>query len=252
MAGFGLGALLQRRIARMSGGIYSLIVDGLTVEVVRKAIGTLRLSVHPLDGRVRLAVPLAVGDGEIRRLIRGKLDWIQRQQARLAAQPSSAPPAMVSGENHYVLGQRYRLQIVAYDGPPRIRCDGTDILELFVRPETTATQRQQVLDTWYRAQLRQRIPALLAHWQSIMGVMTAEWGIKKMKTRWGSCNIKARRVWFNLELAKKSAPCLEYVVVHELAHLLERNHGPRFKAVMDRYLPDWRSRREALNRIPPD
>lgn len=236
----------------MSGGAHSLTVEGMTVEVVRKAIRTLRLSVHPPDGRVRVAVPLTIDDETIRRLIRSKLDWIQRQRAKFAAQPSPAPPTMVSGESHDFLGQHYQLQVVAYDGPPRIRCNGTDVLELFVRPETTTAQRQRVLDEWYRAQLRQRIPALLAQWQPIMGVMAAEWGIKKMKTRWGSCNIKARRVWFNLELAKKPVPCLEYVVVHELAHLLERNHGARFKAVMDRYLPDWRSRREKLNRIPPD
>jgi hypothetical protein len=142
------------------------------------------------------------------------------------------------------------LRVLAYTGPPRIRCSGADFLDLFVRPETTVAQRQRVLECWYREQLRGQIPALLAQWQPVLGVAAAEWGIKKMKTRWGSCNIRARRVWFNLELAKKPARCLEYVVVHELVHLLERNHNARFKTLMDQHLPTWRTCREELNRAP--
>lgn len=240
-----------RRAVGAGGEPQHLTVEGLHVEVVRKAIKTLRLSVHPPNGRVRVAVPLRIGDATVRRLILGKLDWIRCQQARFAAQSQPAPYAMVNGESHYSWGQRYQLQVSVCSGPPHIRCSGTDVLELFIRPDTTVAQRQRVLEEWYRTQLRARIPALLAQWQPVMGVAAAEWGIKKMKTRWGSCNIRAQRIWFNLELAKKPELCLEYVVVHELAHLLERNHNARFNALLDRYLPSWRSDREELNRIPP-
>mgnify|MGYP001006500804 CR=1 FL=1 len=199
---------------------------------------------------VRVAAPLVVSDDAARLTVIDKLGWIKCQQAKFADQSRQSPREMISGESHYFLGQRYRLRVLAYTGPPRIRCSGADFLDLFVRPETTTAQRQRVLENWYREQLRGRIPALLAQWQPVLGVAVAEWGIKKMKTRWGSCNIGARRIWFNLELAKKPARCLEYVAVHELVHLLERNHNTRFKALMDQYLPAWRACREELNRAP--
>lgn len=234
----------------MSTEPHRITIGDLVVEVVRKDIKNLHLGVYPPNGRVRVAAPLVVSDDAVRLAVIGKLGWIKRQQARFADQPRQSQREMISGESHYFLGQRYRLRVLAYTGPPRIRCGGTDFLDLFVRPEMTAAQRRRVLENWYREQLRGRIPTLLEQWQPILGVAAAEWGIKKMKTRWGSCNIRARRVWFNLELAKKPARCLEYVVVHELVHLLERNHNDRFKALMDRHLPTWRTCREELNRAP--
>lgn len=234
----------------MSTEPHRITVGGLTVDVVRKDIKNLHLGVYPPNGRVRVAAPLVVSDEAVRLAVIGKLGWIRRQQARFEAQPRQSPREMISGESHYFWGQRYRLRVIAYTGPPRIRCSSADFLELFVRAETTAAQRRRVLEDWYREQLRGRIPALLAQWQPVLGAAAAEWGIKKMKTRWGSCNIRARRVWFNLELAKKPARCLEYVVVHELVHLLERNHNARFKALMDQYLPTWRLSRDELNHAP--
>jgi predicted metal-dependent hydrolase len=234
----------------MSTEPHRITVGGLTVEVVRKNIKNLHLGVYPPNGRVRVAAPLVVSDEAVRLAVIGKLGWIKRQQAKFEAQPRQSQREMVNGESHYFLGQRYRLRVLAYTGPPRIRCSGADFLDLFVRPETTVEQRQRVLEDWYREQLRGRIPALLEQWQPVLGVAAAEWGIRKMKTRWGSCNIRARRVWFNLELAKKPARCLEYVVVHELVHLLERNHNARFKALMEQHLPTWRACREELNRAP--
>lgn len=226
----------------------SLKIGDLTVEVVRKNIKNLHLGVYPPQGRVRVAVPLVVNDDAVRLAVIGKLAWIRRQQARFAAQPRQSPREMVSGECHYFLGQRYRLRVLAYTGPPRIRRSGIDFLDLFVRPETTVEQRQRVLQEWYREQLRERIPPLLAQWQPVLGVQINDWGIKRMKTRWGTCNITARRIWLNLELIKKPAHCLEYIVVHELMHLLERNHNDRFTALMDHHLPHWRLVREELNR----
>ena len=155
---------------------------------------------------------------------------------------------MVSGESHYFLGRRYRLRVHEEDGPARVAVRGLRVLDLFVRPGATATQREAVLLRWYREQLKALIPPLLEKWQPVLGVQAADWGIKKMKTKWGTCNIDARRIWLNLELAKKPVQCLEYIVVHELVHLLERHHGERFTSLMDRYLPDWPSRRAELQR----
>lgn len=229
---------------------HHITVGGLTVEVVRKDIKNLYLRVYPPNGRIRVAAPLVVSDEAVRLAVIGKLGWIKRQQVKFAGQPRRSQREMVSGESHYFLGQCYRLRVLAYTGPPRIRCGGADFLDLFVRPKTTAAQRQRVLEDWYREQLRGRIPALLEQWQPVLGVAAAEWGIKKMKTRWGSCNIRARRVWFNLELAKKPAQCLEYIVVHELVHLMERHHNERFTGLLDTHLPQWRPYREMLNVAP--
>ncbi|HRF44158.1 MAG TPA: SprT family zinc-dependent metalloprotease [Candidatus Competibacteraceae bacterium] len=178
------------------------------------------------------------------------LVWARRHQTRPAMQYRQSPPEMVSGESHYFLGQRHQLRVMAYTGPPRIRRSGSDFIDLFVRSGTTVEQRQQVLQGWYRAQLRARIPPLLEQWQPVLGVQAADWGIKQMKTRWGTCNIAARRIWLNLELIKKPVNCLEYVVIHELTHLLERNHNDRFKALMDHHLPHWRLIRQTLNHAP--
>ncbi|AFL74794.1 M48 family metallopeptidase [Thiocystis violascens] len=225
-------------------------VAGIQVEVVRKDIKNLHLGVYPPHGRVRVAVPLVVSDDAVRLAVLDKLSWIKRHQARFAEQPRQSPREMIGGETHYVLGSPYRLQVHIQDRPARIALRGLDRLDLFVRPDTTAEQREAILWRWHRERLRELIPPLLAQWQPVLGVQAADWGIKKMKTRWGSCNVTARRVWFNLELAKKPVRCLEYIVVHELMHLLERHHNERFTALMDAHLPTWRQSREILNSLP--
>jgi predicted metal-dependent hydrolase len=199
---------------------------------------------------VRVAAPLVVSDEAVRLAVAGKLGWIKRQRARFAAQPRQSPREMVSGESHYYLGRRYRLRVYEHDGPAGVVVRGHTRLDLFVRPGANVEQRALVLQGWYRARLKALIPPLLEKWQPVLGVQAAAWGVKKMKTRWGSCNPTARRIWLNLELAKKPERCLEYVVVHELAHLLERRHDARFTAVLDRYLPQWREARDELNRLP--
>ena len=157
---------------------------------------------------------------------------------------------MVNGESHYFLGRRYRLRVIHHDAPGRIALRGNTGIDLYARPEHSAEHREQILLRWYREQLKALIPQFLEKWQTVLEVQTAAWGIKKMKTRWGSCNVDARRVWFNLELAKKPVQSLEYVVVHELAHLLERHHTDRFRALLDAFLPSWRTAREELKRSP--
>lgn len=220
------------------------------MDVVRKEIKNLHLGVYPPDGRVRVAAPLLISDDAVRLAVIGKLGWIRRQRAKYEAQPRQSQRQMVSGESHYFLGRRYRLRVQQRDSPPRVALRGKTAIEIFVRPEATAEQRRALLQRWYRERLKALIPPLLEKWQQALGVQAADWGIKRMKTRWGTCNIKARRVWFNLELAKKPEQCLEYVVAHELMHLLERHHDDRFTALMDRHLTNWRQLRSELNQAP--
>jgi predicted metal-dependent hydrolase len=224
-----------------------LTVSGIKVEVVRKDIKNLHLGVYPPNGRVRVAAPLVVSDEAVRLAVIDKLGWIKRQRAQFAEQPRQSQREMVNGESHYFLGQRYRLRVHEQAGPAKVAVRGIASLDLFVRPGASAEQREAVLLHWYRQQLKTMISPLLEKWQPILGVQASHWGIKKMKTKWGSCNPTAKRLWFNLELAKKPAMCLEYIVVHELVHLLERNHTERFTALMDGFLPNWRICRETLN-----
>lgn len=225
----------------------SFQVSGIKVEVVRKDIKNLHLGVYPPHGRVRVAVPLVLNDEAVRLAVIDKLGWIKRQKARFVEQARQSRREMVNGESHYVLGKRYRLRVHEQDAPARVALRGIDSLDLFVRPGSQAAQRELVLLQWYREQLKALIPPLLEKWQPVLGVQATHWGIKKMKTKWGSCNPTAGRVWFNLELAKKPAQCLEYIVLHELVHLLERRHSERFTALMDGFMPNWRVCRETLN-----
>lgn len=229
---------------------FQLQISGLTVDVVRKEIKNLHLGVYPPDGRVRVAAPLAVDDEAVRLAVIGKLGWIKRQQAQFAAQARQSNRQMVGGESHYFLGRRYRLRVHEHTGPGRIEVRNKSYIDLFVRPGTSVEQREQVLLRWYREQLRLLIPSLLAKWEPLMGVQVADWGIKRMKTKWGTCNIEARRIWLNLELVKKPVACLEYVIVHEMTHLLERHHNERFVALMDQHLPHWQAYRQELNAAP--
>jgi predicted metal-dependent hydrolase len=226
------------------------MVNGLLVEVVRKPIKNLHLGVYPPQGRVRVAAPLAVSEDAVRLAVIGKLGWIKRQQAKFAAQTRQSQREMVNGESHYFEGQRYRLRIIEHYGAARVALRHKTIMELYVRPDAAREQREQALYRWYRAQLKAAIPPLLSKWQPVLGVQAADWGVKKMKTRWGSCNVEARRIWLNLELVKKPVECLEYVIVHELTHLLERHHNQRFTMLMDASLPHWRLLRDELKRAP--
>ncbi|MBK8889219.1 MAG: M48 family metallopeptidase [Dechloromonas sp.] len=225
-------------------------VSGIKVEVLRKDIKNLHLGVYPPNGRVRVAAPLVVSDEAVRLAVIDKLGWIRRQKAKFAEQPRQSQREMVNGESHFFLGQRYRLRVHEQDAPARVAIRGVASLDLFVRPGTSAEQREAILLRWHREQLKALIPPLLEKWQPILGVQVADWGVKKMKTKWGSCNPASRRLWFNLELAKKPMLCLEYIVVHELVHLLERHHNDRFAGLIEAHVPQWRQYREMLKKAP--
>jgi predicted metal-dependent hydrolase len=225
-------------------------IRDIEVLVVRKDIKNLHLSVHPPEGRVRISVPLSVGDDQVRLAIIGRLPWIRKRQKHFREQPRQSAREMVTGESHYVFGKRYLLELVERWGKHEIIVKNNTTLQLHVRPGTTTANRLLVLNDWYRVQLKKRIPSLLDKWQSKIGVEASSWSVKRMRTRWGSCNIQRKRIWLNLELAKKPIECLEYVLVHELVHLLERHHNDRFRAFLDRFLPIWRVARDVLKREP--
>ncbi|MFH0920181.1 MAG: SprT family zinc-dependent metalloprotease [Fibrobacterota bacterium] len=224
-------------------------VSGIPIEMVRKAIRNFHLRVSPPDGRVRVSAPFRMSHGAIRLAVEEKLAWIKRHRARFEGLPRQIKRELVNGENHFFLGQPYCLQITEHTGNPRVVVNGTN-LDIRIRPGSSIKQRERVLLEWYRRQLKARVPPLLKKWEAAMGVRTAGWNIKKMKTKWGTCNVSTRRIWLNLELAKRPVECLENIIVHELAHLIERNHGPRFTALMDRYLPHWKQQRDMLDQQP--
>ena len=225
-------------------------VSGLPVEVVHKDIKNLHLGVYPPDGRVRVAAPMAVSEDAVRLAVVRKLAWIRRQQAKFAAQQRQSAREMVSGESHFFLGRRYRLRVTEQKGPFSVKVSNGSYIDMRVRPGTGPDRRRLLLQEWYREQLRELIPPLIEKWEPVLDVRVASWGIKRMKTKWGSCNVTAKRIWLNLELAKKPVECLEYVVVHEMTHLLERHHNGRFISLMDDCLPQWRTYRDELNTAP--
>ena len=226
---------------------HQIKVSGLVVDVVRKDIKNLHLGVYPPIGRVRVAAPLRVSDEAVRLAVISRLPWIKKQKTKFTNQARQTVREYVSGESHYFQGRRYRLNVIYQSGAPRVVVRNKSAIDLHVRDGSETVQRERVLLTWYRQELKQFIPALIAQWEPIIGVQVAEWQVKQMKTKWGTCNIEAKRIWLNLELAKKSKQCLEYIVVHEMMHLLERHHNDHFIELMNKFMPQWRMYREELN-----
>ena len=225
-------------------------IGDLIIDVVKKDIKNLHLAVYPPDGRVRIASPLKLDDESIRLFAISKLGWIKKKQAKFQAQPRQSPREYVSGETHYFKGDRYLLNVIYHQATPKVVIRNKTYLDLYVRHGSIREQREQVLTNWYRQQLKAELPILIAKWEKIIGVSVNDWGVKKMKTKWGTCNIEAKRIWLNLELIKKPQDCLEYIIVHELVHLLERKHGDRFKAYMSKFMPNWSSYKDELNCLP--
>lgn len=234
----------------MSTETYSITVNGLAVDVVRKDIKNLHLAVYPPLGRIRVAAPLHVNDEAVRLFTISKLPWIKRQQAKFTGQERQSAREFVTGESHYYLGRRYRLNVIYQEAAPAVVVRNRKTMDLFVRVGSDTAARERVLLTWYRYQLKEEVAPLISKWEAITGVTVTEWGVKQMKTKWGTCNREAGRIWLNLELIKKPAQCVEYIILHELVHLLERHHNDRFTAYMNRFMPLWGHYREELNRSP--
>lgn len=218
-----------------------LTIGDISVEVWRTSVKNLNLAVYAPDGRVRISVPRFTSEKRIRRAVLNRMSWIQKQRDHFQARPMVALPQIVTGENHSFFGRKYPLTVIEGSSRHFVHFDQETGITLNIRAGTTAEGRLRVLDNWYRDELKVRIPELLKLWQPRVGREVKEFRIKKMKTRWGTCNIIAHRLWLNLELAKKPKECMELIIVHELVHLLEREHNKKFYAHMDRLLPGWRS-----------
>jgi predicted metal-dependent hydrolase len=250
--------LTQRSVADVRSWITTMAIQKttieiheVTVEVIRKSVKHMRLTVVPPDGLVRVSVPRRVNDSAVRTAVTIKLDWI-RQKQRLVVERAQREARfrsqVATGETHWSWGRPYRLSVVEGSHRPSVSLRDDDQMVMHVPAGASAERRLRVLDRWYRTSLASRIPGLIESWEPIIGEEIAEWRIKKMKTRWGSCNPRARRVWLGLELAKRLPECTEYVLVHEMVHLIEPSHNRRFYALMDRFMPDWRDWRNELNR----
>lgn len=234
----------------MSTDGHRIEIGGIAVEVVRKEIKHLHVGVYPPAGRVRVAAPRRLDDAAVRLAVVSRLGWIRRKQKEFAGQDRQSQREIVTGESHYFQGRRYLLDVNECDGRPGVRVAGPATMELLVPAGADRDQREAVLQRWYRRELRQLLAPLLAKWEPRVGKPVADVRIKRMKTRWGSCNADAARIWLNLELIKKPVACLEYVLVHEMVHLHERHHDERFLAWMEALMPTWRVHRDELNRAP--
>lgn len=224
-------------------------LGNISIDVEQKNVKNIHLSVYPPNGKVRIAAPAKMDLDTIRVFAISKLQWIKKQQEVLLAQKRETPREFINHESHYFLGKRYLLKVVEHEKRPRIEIDHKYI-HLLIKPNTGFEKRKEIFDTWYRAELKKIVPKLIQKWEKKIGVQSNEFGIKKMKTKWGTCNTEAKRIWLNLELAKKPVECLEYIIVHELVHLLERSHNARFVAFMDEFMPKWQFHRDELNRLP--
>jgi len=221
----------------------------ITADVILKDIKNVHLSVYPPTGHVRISAPRRMSLDTIRVFAISKLDWIKQQQAKLREQERETPREYVERESHYVWGKRYLLTVTESDEPPAIELKHSRMI-LRVRPGTDEDKRRALVEAWYRERLNEAVPPLLARWQPLLDVKVERWFVQRMKTKWGSCNHRARTIRLNTELAKKPRECLEYIVVHELVHLLEPTHNARFIALMDRFMPRWQLHRQVLNRLP--
>lgn len=233
--------------------MHQVKISDIVIEVVRKKIKNLNLRVYP-EGRVRAAVPLRVSDEAVKLFAISKLSWIKTQQAKFEKQAPQIKREYLSDESHYFEGYPYLLNVIYHNSRPKVEIRNNQYLDLYVRTGSSTDQRKRVLTEWYRQKLKEKIPSLLEKWQTIIGVKANDWYIKQMKTRWGSCAIEAKRICFNLELAQKSTLCLEYIIVHELVHLLERRHNKRFKNLMSKFMPEWKTHQTELknNKITKD
>lgn len=223
--------------------------DGLTIEVLRKPIKNIHLRIYPPDGQIKVSAPLRLHLDLIRTQIEAKRDWIHAQRTKLRARSYSPPLAFATGEQHDFLGKTYTLIVHETNSSPKIILQ-QEAIHCYTKINASVEDRQLLLQNWYRRQMKELLPELLRKWEDIIGVRANSWGIKSMKTRWGSCNTLKKRIWLNLTLISKPLSCLEYVLVHELVHLLEASHNSRFHAFMDQFLPHWRDLKNRLEEKP--
>jgi predicted metal-dependent hydrolase len=228
---------------------FTLELADITIEVIQKDIKNIHLSVFPPTGAARIAAPSRMNRETIRLFAISKLGWIKREQQKLRTQDRESPREYLTRESHYVWGKRYLLKVIEQDTAPHVILEHRTLV-LNLRPGTDNTKREAILAAWYRELIKTVVPALIAKWEAILGVKVNKCFVQHMKTKWGSCNPNRGNIRLNTELAKKPRECLEYIVVHEMMHLLEGSHNQRFLTLMDRFMPHWRLERDMLNRLP--
>ncbi len=227
----------------------TLHIGPLAIDVTMKAVKNVHLSVHPPEGRVTLVAPLNTRLDVARAYAISKLSWIREQQARLYAQARESPRRFITRETHYVWGRRYLMVVKEREAKPQVVLDHKRI-KLTVRPGTSSERRAEIMHAWHRTLMHNTVPELIQHWEARLGVKANGYFLQRMKTRWGSCNARARNIRLNTELVKKPKDLLSYVVVHEMAHLIEPNHSERFVALLNEHYPAWREARAELNEMP--
>jgi predicted metal-dependent hydrolase len=229
--------------------VTQLQLGDIAVDVMLKDIKNVHLSVYPPTGRVRISAPQRMSLDTVRVFAISKLGWIKQQQKKLRGQERETPREYLDRESHYVWGKRYLLRVVEEHAEPKILLKHSKMI-LRAGSGTNREAKRVMVGQWYRDQIRRAVPDLLAKWEPIIGVRVKRIFVQKMKTKWGSCNAASRSVRLNTDLAKKPRECLEYIIVHEMVHLLERHHNDRFREYMDRFMPQWRRYRDELNSAP--
>ncbi len=222
-------------------------VNKIPVEVEWKDIKNIHLTVYPPDARVHISAPMAMTADSVRLYIITKLEWINKRIGMIHNQARQSERGYVSGENHYYKGIRYRLNVIYHNSAPVVELKGTRHINLYVREGSSSEKRGEVLREWYRAELKETLPPFITKWEGILQVQAKHWEVKQMKTLWGSCNTRSQRIVFNLELIKKPTNCIEYIVAHEMTHLVERLHNSKFTAILDNHIPNWRQIKDELN-----
>lgn len=231
--------------------MYEMLIGNLSIAVTKKSIKNMYIRVLPPDGKVQITAPCSADDDAIRMFAISRIAWIKKQRESFDEQARQTERQYIAGECHYIWGQRYRLEVQYSNVRNAVICSGGKLI-LQARRESTPEYRGHVLNEWYREQLKSVVPAVLSRCEQIVGVHVSDWNVKNMRTKWGTCNIEKKKIWLNLQLAKKTQECLRYVVIHELVHFLERNHNERFRSYMDSFCPCWQTIREKLNRQPLD
>ncbi|BCA94072.1 zinc metalloprotease [Legionella antarctica] len=214
-------------------------IDGISIEIIKKPIKNMNLRIYPPNGLVKVSAPLSFSEQFIRQYLQEKNDWIRNQRNRIRERSSYQEEVFQTGATIKFKGQSYLLLIEEHNGPSHIKVKD-ELIHCYIQQNPSPMQIQMLIERWYRREMESLIPELIKQWETVIGVTVAQWGIKKMKTRWGSCNTRARRIWLNLNLIKKPVLCLEYVLVHELVHLVEASHNKRFYTLMTQFMPQWR------------
>lgn len=223
-----------------------MIIEGIEIEIVRKKMKNMRIYVMPPNGKVKISAPKHIKEEEINSFVFSKIEWIKKHIKYFENKPKEKTLEYVTGETLFLFGKSYTLEVINSNKRASLKLDNEKIV-LKINNKYGIKKREYIINRWYKKCLENQLSCIVDKWQKVMGVHVNELRIRNMTTRWGSCNIEKKRIWINLHLAKKNIRLLEYILVHELTHLLERGHNKRFKNYMSIFMPDWKDRQKELN-----